>query len=46
MTGADKKEEEDLLRGIARKTKGKFRKVEAAGAKERARELEKDKRKR
>ena len=34
MTGADKKEEEDLLRGIARKTKGKFRKVEAAGKKE------------
>jgi hypothetical protein len=34
VTGADKKEEEDLLRGIARKTKGKFRKVEAAGKKE------------
>lgn len=31
MTGADQKEEEDLLRAIARKTKGKFRKVEAAG---------------
>ncbi len=31
VTGADKKEEEDLLRGIARKTKGKFRKVGAAG---------------
>jgi len=31
VTGADKREEEDLLRGIARKTKGKFRKVEAAG---------------
>jgi hypothetical protein len=34
VTGADKKEEEDLLRGIARKTKGKFRKVEAAGKQE------------
>jgi hypothetical protein len=34
VTGADKKEEEELLRGIARKTKGKFRKVEAAGKKE------------
>ena len=34
VTGADKKEEEDLLRGIARKTKGKFRKVEAAGKKD------------
>jgi len=34
VTGADKKEEEDLLRGIARKTKGKFRKVEAAGKNE------------
>ena len=46
MTGADKKEEEDLLRGIARKTKGKFRKVEAAGVKEREKEKEKEKRKR
>ncbi len=32
LTGADKKEEEALLKEIARKTKGKFRKVEAAGA--------------
>lgn len=31
LTGADKKEEEGLLKDIARKTKGKFRKVEAAG---------------
>ena len=46
MTGADKKEEEELLRGIARKTKGKFRKVEAAGVKEREKEKEKEKRKR
>ncbi len=38
LTGADKKEEEDLLRDIARRTKGKFRKTEAAGAKERAKE--------
>lgn len=40
LTGADRKEEEELLRGIARKTKGKFRKVEAAtvgGAKEKRR---------
>ena len=44
MTGADKKEEEDLLRGIARKTKGKFRKVEAAGVKDREKEKEKKKR--
>jgi hypothetical protein len=46
MTGADKKEEEDLLRGIARKTKAKFRKVEAAGLKEREAEKEREKRKR
>jgi hypothetical protein len=32
LTGADKKEEEDMLKDIARKTKGRFRKVEAAGA--------------
>lgn len=44
MTGADKKEEEDLLRGIARRSKGKFRKVEAAGVKEREREKEKENR--
>ncbi len=30
LTGADKKSEEDLLRDIARKTKGKFRKIKAA----------------
>lgn len=35
VTGADRKEEEDLLRDIARRTKGKFRKVTAAGAAER-----------
>ena len=46
MTGADRKEEEDLLRGIARKTKGKFRKVEAAGVKEREKEKDKKKEKR
>lgn len=33
LTGADKKEEEDMLKAIARKTKGKFRKVEAPTAK-------------
>lgn len=44
MTGADKKDEEDLLRGIARKTKGRFRKVEAAGAADREKEKEKEKR--
>ena len=32
LTGADKKEEEDLLKGIARKTKGRFRKVTAPSA--------------
>ncbi|MES2705502.1 MAG: hypothetical protein V4726_02755 [Verrucomicrobiota bacterium] len=32
LTGADKKEEEDMLKAIARKTKGKFRKVEAPTA--------------
>jgi hypothetical protein len=32
VTGSDRKEEEDLLRGIARRTKGKFRKVPAAPA--------------
>ena len=32
LTGADKKDEEDMLKDIARKTKGRFRKVEAAGA--------------
>lgn len=32
LTGADKKEEEDMLKAIARKTKGKFRKVEAPAA--------------
>jgi hypothetical protein len=32
MTGKDVKAEEDLLKGIARKTKGKFSKVKAAGA--------------
>lgn len=45
MTGADKKEEEDLLRGIARKTKAKFRKVAAAGVREREKEKEKEKEK-
>lgn len=33
LTGADKKEEEDMLKAIARKTKGKFRKMEAPTAK-------------
>ncbi len=38
LTGADKKEEEDMLKDIARKTKGRFRKVEAAGLKEKQKE--------
>jgi hypothetical protein len=33
MTGEDKKEEEELLKGIARKTGGKFSKIKAKGAK-------------
>ena len=36
VTGTDREEEEALLKGIARRTKGKFRKVEAAGAGEAA----------
>lgn len=32
VTGTDRKEEEELLRGIARRTRGKFRKVSAAVA--------------
>jgi hypothetical protein len=32
ITGTDRKEEEELLRGIARRTKGKFRKVSATPA--------------
>jgi hypothetical protein len=32
VTGTDREEEEAMLKGIARRTKGKFRKVEAAGA--------------
>ena len=40
VTGADRKEEEDLLKGIARRSKGKFRKVEASGARERRAETE------
>ena len=45
LTGADKKEEEDMLKDIARKTKGRFRKVEAAGlaAALKAKEKEKEK---
>ena len=36
VTGTDREEEEAMLKGIARRTKGKFRKVEAAGAGEAA----------
>lgn len=43
LTGADKKEEEDMLKDIARKTKGRFRKVEAAGLAAALKQKEKDK---
>ena len=43
LTGADKKEEEDMLKDIARKTKGRFRKVEAAGLAAAQKQKEKDK---
>lgn len=43
LTGADKKEEEDMLKDIARKTKGHFRKVEAAGLADARKQKEKDK---
>ena len=36
VTGTDREEEEAMLKGIARRTMGKFRKVEAAGAGEAA----------
>ena len=42
LTGADKKEEEDMLKDIARKTKGRFRKVEAAGLAAAQKQKEKD----
>jgi hypothetical protein len=45
LTGADKKEEEDMLKDIARKTKGRFRKVEAAGLAAAIKAKEKDKEK-
>jgi hypothetical protein len=37
LTGADKDEEEKMLRGLATKTKGSFRKVKAPGAEDAAR---------
>lgn len=46
LTGADKKEEEDMLKDIARKTKGRFRKVEAAGLAAARKQKEKDKERR
>ena len=42
LTGADKKEEEEMLKDIARKTKGRFRKVEAAGLAAAQKQKEKD----
>ena len=42
LTGGDKKEEEDMLKDIARKTKGRFRKVEAAGLAAAQKQKEKD----